>query len=291
MKNLLLGIKIFTPIKKCSKNNSTKYRENIISLHAIMNLVIKMNLGNKISKYRRKLNLTQQELAEKLYVTDKTISSWESNRTEPSIETIKLLSEIFSCSVNELINNQDKKNDIETEIKIKLTEEEYQKLNTFFTENGKFLKEITQVDTYYQPVARKFLKGNNEEITEWLRIGLRGNKKILNYKNWYNNMYCDEYEVEIDDEINLAKILKIIGLEELTVVDKKRRVFLYLDKYEIVLDEVKNLGYFIEIEVKEYSNAAQEEYDALLRLAKELNLNLNNLDKRGYPYHLIYKDY
>ncbi len=31
-----------------------------------------------------------------------------------------------------------------------------------------------------------------------------------------------------------------------------------------------------------------EEYDKLLELAKQLNLNLDNIDKRGYPYHFIY---
>lgn len=247
-----------------------------------------MNLGKKITKYRKDNNLTQQELANKLFVTDKTISSWEANRTEPDLETIIKLSEIFSCNVSDLIYEETSKNDIETEIKVKLSKAEFDNLELFFKENAKFQKEIQQVDTYYQPVNRKFLKENNEEITEWLRIGIRGNKKILNYKNWYDNMYCDEYEVEIDDEANLAKILKIVGLEEIVTVDKQRKIYLYLNKYEIALDTVKDLGNFIEIEVKKYEKTALEEYDSLLRLAKDLNLNLNNIDKRGYPYHLIF---
>ena len=62
---------------------------------------------------------------------------------------------------------------------------------------------------------------NDNEINEWLRIGERGNKTILNYKNWHDNMYCDEYEVEIDNSENLDKIFNIIGLEKIAVVDKK----------------------------------------------------------------------
>ena len=42
-------------------------------------------------------------LASKLYVTDKTISSWESNRTEPSLEMIIKLSEILQCSASYLL--------------------------------------------------------------------------------------------------------------------------------------------------------------------------------------------
>lgn len=123
-------------------------------------------------------------------------------------------------------------------------------------------------------------------INEWLRIGIRGNKKILNYKNWYNKMYCDEYEVEIDNEVNLDKIFKIPGMKEITIVNKVRDTYFYLNKYEIALDHVKKLGYFIEIEVKNYDESAMNERDKLLKLAKDLNLD--NIDKRGYPYHLIY---
>lgn len=36
-------------------------------------------------------------------------------------------------------------------------------------------------------------------------------------------MYCDEYEVEIDDEDNLNKIFLILGLEEIALVDKKKK--------------------------------------------------------------------
>ena len=56
------------------------------------------------------------------------------------------------------------------------------------------------------------------------------------------------------------------------------------------MDYVDNLGYFIEIEVKKYDDYAIKEYDNLIKIAKDLNLNLNNIDKKGYPYHIIYND-
>lgn len=253
-----------------------------------INLVMKMNLGNRIANLRKRKKWTQNDLANKIFVTDKTISSWESNRTEPSLEIIVKLSELFDCNVSYLIYGNTKKNDIETEIKIKISEDEFKNLELFMKKNAKFLNESRQIDRYYQPSYRKFLKEDEEIINEWLRIGIRGNKKILNYKNWYNNMYCDEYEVEVDDENNLDKILKILGLEEIILVNKIRKTYFYFNKYEIALDYVENLGYFIEIEVKNYNTTAMEEYDELLKLAKDLNLNLDNIDKRGYPYHLIY---
>lgn len=247
-----------------------------------------MNLGKRLSKLRKAKKMMQEELANLLYVTNKTISSWESDRTEPSLEMLIKLSEILDCSVGYLIYGENSKNDIETEIKIKITENEYKCLNEFMKKNAQFLKENRQLDAYYQPTYRKFLK--DKQINEWLRIGERGNKKILNYKKWHNNMYCDEYEVEIDNSNNLGKIFKVLGLERIAIVDKKRQTFFYLDKYEIALDHVQELGYFIEIEVKKYSRSPLEEYDDLLKVAKSLNLNLDNIDKRGYPYHIIYKN-
>lgn len=247
-----------------------------------------MDLGKRISKLRKEKGITQAELADLLYVTNKAVSSWESERTEPSLEILIKLSEMLDCSIGYLIYGENSKSDIETEIKIKITESEYKYLDLYMKENALFLKKSKQVDTYYQPSYRKFL--NDKKIHEWLRIGVRGNKKILNYKNWYNNMYCDEYEVEIDDCDNLDKIFSVLGLEKIVVVDKTRKIYFYLDKYEIALDYVEELGYFIEIEVKKYFKSPLEEYDNLIKLAKSLNLNLDNIDKRGYPYHIIYKN-
>ena len=246
-----------------------------------------MDIGKRISNLKKKKKITQLELANKLFITDKTVSSWESGRTEPSLDILINLSEVLDCNVGYLIYGDTTKNDIETEVKIRITEAEYKELTIFMNNNAVFLKENNQLDTYYQPTYRKFL--NDNEINEWLRIGKRGSKIILNYKNWHDNMYCDEYEVEIDNSENLDKIFGILGLEKIAIVDKYRKTYLYLDKYEIALDYVKDLGHFIEIEVKEYSKEPIEEYGDLLKLAKSLNLKLDNIDKRGYPYHMIYK--
>jgi len=62
-----------------------------------------MDIGNKIKKYRERMNLSQEELALKLYVSRQTISNWETNKCCPDIESIIMLSNIFSISLDELI--------------------------------------------------------------------------------------------------------------------------------------------------------------------------------------------
>lgn len=44
-----------------------------------------MQVGNQIKKYRDQLHLSQEQLAEKIYVTRQTISNWETNKSYPDI--------------------------------------------------------------------------------------------------------------------------------------------------------------------------------------------------------------
>ena len=65
----------------------------------------KMGLGNKILTLRKKENITQEELAEKLNVTRQTISKWELEETAPDIKQAKELAHIFKVSLDELVDN------------------------------------------------------------------------------------------------------------------------------------------------------------------------------------------
>lgn len=53
-----------------------------------------MNVGKNIAKFRKKKELTQEELAQKINISAKAISSYENNRNLPNIETLILLSEV-----------------------------------------------------------------------------------------------------------------------------------------------------------------------------------------------------
>ena len=64
-----------------------------------------MNLGNKIMTLRKKNNMSQEELAEKVGVTRQTISKWELEETSPDITQAKTISNIFKVSLDELVSN------------------------------------------------------------------------------------------------------------------------------------------------------------------------------------------
>ena len=64
-----------------------------------------MEIGSKILELRKKANLSQEQLAEKMNVTRQTISKWELNETTPDIKQAKELSKIFKISLDELADN------------------------------------------------------------------------------------------------------------------------------------------------------------------------------------------
>lgn len=86
-----------------------------------------MELGNKIKYYRNEKELSQEELAERVYVSRQTISNWENNKSYPDINSIVLLSEVFEISIDNLI-----KGDVE-QMKKEINSEEVKKLNFYAT--------------------------------------------------------------------------------------------------------------------------------------------------------------
>lgn len=84
-----------------------------------------MELGGQIKKYRTKANLSQEELANRVYVSRQTISNWENAKSYPDVNSLVLLSEIFQISLDKLI-----KGDIDI-MKEKIKEEEVTRLRRY----------------------------------------------------------------------------------------------------------------------------------------------------------------
>ena len=66
------------------------------------------SIGETIASLRKKNGMTQNELAEKMNVTDKTVSKWERDISCPDINTISKLADILNVSVEELLSAKQK---------------------------------------------------------------------------------------------------------------------------------------------------------------------------------------
>ena len=64
-----------------------------------------METKDVILNLRTKNGLSQDELAEKIYVTRQAVSRWETGETVPNVETLKLLSKLFDVSINTLLGS------------------------------------------------------------------------------------------------------------------------------------------------------------------------------------------
>lgn len=68
-----------------------------------------MEFGNKLKSLRMQKGLSQEELAEAVYVTRQTISNWETSKSYPDIKSLLILSNFFSVSVDYLVKGDIKK--------------------------------------------------------------------------------------------------------------------------------------------------------------------------------------
>lgn len=110
-----------------------------------------MELSIQIKKYRTELHLSQEELAEKVYVTRQTISNWENEKSYPDIHSLLLLSSLFNVSLDQLI-----KGDIE-KMKEIISEQEIKKFNYYgsiYTVHSSFGR-VDYIGSTFVYVARK----------------------------------------------------------------------------------------------------------------------------------------
>lgn len=84
-----------------------------------------MELGKQIKMYRLENKLSQEELADRIYVSRQTISNWENDKSYPDINSLVLLSEIFKVSLDKLI-----KGDVDV-MKDVIQKEEVDKMNHY----------------------------------------------------------------------------------------------------------------------------------------------------------------
>jgi len=183
-------------------------------------------------------------------------------------------------------------NDKEIEIKIPIDVKTFNNLKKKLKKIAKFKNSKKQIDEYYNSPHRNFVKLKHP--FESLSIRERGNKYILNYKHFHPEntnkfTHCDEFETEIKNPDKLKKIFSALDFKRLITVENDRELYVYNNEFEIALDKVKDLGFFIEIEALKESKNVKQTLKELFKFAKELKLDISKVDKKGYPYLMMYK--
>ena len=89
-----------------------------------------MEIGKQIKKYRSELSLSQEDFADKIFVTRQTVSNWENDKSYPDINSLVLMSEVFGISLDSLVKGDIEK--MQEEIK-KEDIEYFNKANRWLT--------------------------------------------------------------------------------------------------------------------------------------------------------------
>lgn len=249
-------------------------------------------IGKFIGEIRKEKNMKQSELAERLGVTNKTVSRWETGKYMPDLSLFAEISKILDVTINELLQGerlikQKNRNSIEIEIKLEIEEEQYNSLFNYFSKENNKHTNKKQHDIYFSPENPKFFGGDIDD--ECIRIRIQKDKYILCYKKIYmgndeSDIHIVEYETEVSNLEATINILKGARINKVCDLIKNRDSFIHKNLFEISLDKVKDLGYFVEIEVYDKGIPINEANQLLLNFVKELNLDITRRNLKGYSY-------
>ena len=91
-------------------------------------------MGEFLKQLRKEKNLTQEELAKKLYTSSRTISRWETGKTLPDLNSLIELADFYDVDIREIIDGERKRENMDQE-----TKETLQKIAEYAEEENKRL--------------------------------------------------------------------------------------------------------------------------------------------------------
>lgn len=197
-----------------------------------------MNIGVKLKNARLKVNMTQEELSEKIYISRQSISSWENGRNFPDIVSVIILSELYNISLDELLKGdadmmKNLSNSSKVKKKLYLREKALSKSREAFIVDGLgnkeyFIEEVGFLLTpkYYHvkdkegelfcKISRKRFQGLN---LPRIHLNIKGYEKItllidIKYFSKYFNISGENLKIEgewLSKKFDLLKGEKLIA--------------------------------------------------------------------------------
>ena len=139
--------------------------------------------GIIISDARKKLNMTQDELAEKLFVTRQTVSGWENGRTQPNLDILCDLSDALECSPLDIISVRKKR--MTHQLFVALI---YEYEESFY----KTAKEIVVSDSLCETVIKNTILSAFKQLEEF---------DVNSFEDQFNKMLLEECNKVLNDKL------------------------------------------------------------------------------------------
>ena len=232
-------------------------------------------IGKFIASCRKEKNLTQQELADKLGVSDRTIGNWENGRNMPDYSILKELCSTLDIDVNEFLSgeriekNEIQKHSIEN---LDLILKEYYKMKkqkNLFKYVAIIIGLITVILTIFFNCVFIFMGGLNRE-------------EVITDRNMYESVIGDKADNKYKDKWGMSEEIFPKSIEKLKVKDFK---MVYLDAWDnqylsyLVVDYSKDE---YEKEVERLNNYGIEEYSGYYGVTGFTNYKLLAMEADSY---------
>lgn len=198
------------------------------------------SFGNKIQELRLNLKLSQTELAEKIGVTNKAISKWETGKSKPTTNAIRKLAALFNIDVNDLLSIRDEKREMDIS-KIVITGGPCAGKSTAMSWIQNAFTQMGYTVLFVSETATELITGG---VAPWIcrtnleyqkcQIKLQMEKEAI-FEQAAHAMTADKVLIVCDrgaldnkaymDEIEFAEVLKFIGSNEVELRDNYDAIF------------------------------------------------------------------
>lgn len=176
-----------------------------------------MSIGQKLKECRKKVGLSQEQLAEKLCVSRQAITKWESDRGVPDVGNLRSISQLFGVSIDYLLDDGEIL--MNTAIKEAIYLEDYEKTGKFRSKYDAVVKSKYPQATVIYPLIRRKKLSMAESIVDFIV-----QPGVLQVADSLNNMSA-YYLVELEQKQLLVNVTKeFIESRELNCkfIEKKR---------------------------------------------------------------------
>lgn len=206
-----------------------------------------MSIGKRILELRTKAGLTQLELAERLYVTDKAVSKWERDGGEPNTQALIEMGKIFSVSIDYLLTGESKEEIVimsETE-KIAFDDDvEKAKKYPYEIETGIDVSGLSLRDYIYKHKSKKLF---NHFIRSSQAKSLLGDQRGERYK--YLNEFalmCFENEIySVFEDNAIIKLSEIYFKDQLPEREHKFKPIINDSIVDYIINNEKVLNFIM----------------------------------------------
>lgn len=241
-----------------------------------------MGLKENIADYRKKMGLTQEQLAEKCNVSRQAVTKWESGESEPSIAKVRILSTVFNISIDELIagtkNNVSHNNSEKLQIDYSMLSAIANDLTKeYINIDNEFLK-LVLLENIYKVLKTKYIDSNEKVRDEYLLDNTKLEDRIKSTKLFIGNscftkeLFQEYVDGKCEIDIVFEKLFKVISEKSSKVIEQddekgKSKLARAYCKIQNILVKMKKYEQYSDTKIKELDT----EYRSLVIELKDDN--------------------